>query len=118
MPNLFQRSATWLGDKTKATAGREVTYKRRDTTWTLTAVPTVVAREVIDSDGIKTNVRFVEWSIVAADLAIAPRRGDRLIETLNGELIEWVVGPVDGLAECEWLDSSGLLLCVRTTRSN
>ena len=121
MPNLFQRSATWLGGKLQTAAGRAVTYRQGSRYVSLTGVPYEQTGQVVDETGMLTTLTWMEWTLVADELvlnseAVNPRSGDRITETLNGDANTWEVLPVAGKKEWDWCDTSGLLIKVRTKR--
>lgn len=122
MTNLLQRGATWLGGKLKTVAGRSVTYRRGNRSVTITATPQEQQAEVQGVGGVNTVVSWYDWTITASDLVLAgetvePLEGDEIAETLNGVTIVWEVMPVAKMKHFDWADSSGILLKVRTKRT-
>lgn len=87
----------------------------------LTAVPREQTGQAIDESGVITTLTWMEWTLVASELvrnsiAVLPRSGDRIVETLNGDIVTWEVLPLAGKKEWDWCDTSGLLFTVRTKR--
>ncbi len=123
MTNMLQDGATWLSGQLKNSSGRVVTYRRGfRTVENLTATPYEQEAEVASAGGLNTVVTWYEWTIAAADLVIAgavvePQEGDQIIETLSGVTTTWEVMPVAKRKHFDWLDSSGILLKVRTKRA-
>lgn len=120
MPNLLQRSATWLAEKLQSAAGRSITYRRGSQVATLTATPQKQDYEVTDDDGIPRREVYYDWTFAAADLdfvdgeTIEPRPGDRIIETLNGVEFTYEVMPIGKRPAAEWTDTAGVMRTVHT----
>lgn len=119
MPNLMQRSATWISDRMQAVAGRTITYIRGPaTSVTAVGVPVEERYKTVGDDGCLTWFHSTDWCIAAADLdELTPRPGDRISETLNGDERVYEVLPISDAEPCfKPTDTSGIRVTVHTKR--
>ncbi len=117
MPNLMQRGTTWLGTKLQSAAGRSIVYMQGGVPYPLTATPTTKDYEVIGDDGMPTVVSRWDFIITSSELAVTPRTGDRITETLNSSTVTYEVLPISETKPCcEALDNSAILLLVHTKK--
>ena len=120
MPNLLQRSATWLAGKLQDSAGRSVTYWRQAQEVTLVGTPQRHDYEVTDDDGIPRRETFYDWIFTASEMVfndgetIEPRPGDRISETLDGVEYSYEAMPLEKRPVAEWTDSAGVMKTVHT----
>jgi hypothetical protein len=111
--NLLQQGAAWLGDQLNNSAGVPVTYTRAGVDSVLTGVVAQHEYNIDDQNaGLLTSIIMYDWTFVAAELVLTPRKGDRI--TANGHTFE--VLPIATRPCYEWLDISGILLTVHTKR--
>lgn len=121
MSNLLQDGVTWLSAKLKTAAGVTVKYYRGSSYVEITATPSLHEYEVVDEDGFATALTSRDYIITADDLVIAtattaPRPGDRIIESINGESRTFEVMPLAAGQAYEPLDKDGELITVHTKR--
>lgn len=97
-------------------AGVPILYVQGDKPAPVTAWPARKSTEVGGQDGFLSRVDYYEWTIVASELGLTPRSGDRLIDTRNGATLDYEAAPVGSMPVWDWMDLSGLMLLVRTKR--
>lgn len=115
--NLLQDGADWLGERLKESAGRSMSYTQGNTTLaTVTGVPSAKIYHSFDN-GAETLVHSLDWIVSADDVALTPRPGDRITETLGGVEYIYEVMPIDDDRPCcEWHDNARKLLLIHTKR--
>lgn len=119
MPNLMQRGATWLGDRLKEAAGREVMIRRRGTIIGsgLTAWVAFQQYQIVEEDGVITTSPVWDWTFKTTDLGgVTLQDGDRIAETLNDTAVQYEVLPIGDMNSVTPLDSSGNLTLVHTKK--
>lgn len=96
MADLLNTAASWLDGMFKAHASRSVTYQREGETVSVDATPGRTPYTVELEGGIAQQIESADWIIDAADLVLGgeqtePQRGDRVIDTLNGQQLTYEV---------------------------
>lgn len=115
----MQRGATWLGSKLQTAGGRSVTYRRANQpAVTLTGVPIKVIYTATNNEGMQTQIESWDWgSILATDLGFKPIPGDKIRETLNGEVIDYEVFEPGDNPCFELMDTAGILWVIHSSRT-
>lgn len=99
-----------------ALAGGAVTYRRGNSSVTVTAAPGRTDFESYGPDGELVSSRSTDWIMAAADLvldgvATVPRRGDVVVDATGNEFI---VLPVNGERVYRYSDATRKILRVHT----
>jgi hypothetical protein len=124
MPNLLQRSASFLATKLQSAtvAGRTVTYRRGQLeSGAIQAWVSDHDYPITDEQGFVTKVIAFDWNFKTADLlirgeAITPQSGDLITETLNGETVTYEVMPIPTGPEKDEPDTASVITRVHTKR--
>lgn len=122
MPNLLTRGMTLLASKLGDAAGESVTITRGATTSAaITAVPELQDYEVMDANGMLTNVRSEDWLFTTADMVLGasawvPKSGDRIAVTLGGAACVFEVVPIGNKPCHEWADDTGVMTVVHSKK--
>lgn len=114
MPNLLEIGAQFHAAVMPHAAGVSVLYIQGEKPVALTAWPARKNTEAVGEDGFLTRIDFYEWTLIASELGMIPRRGDQIIETRNGAKITYEVLPHGNLPAWDHLGTSGLMYRVRT----
>ena len=119
MTNLLQDGATWLGQQLKAHAGLSISYHRGINSVAVTATATMHEYDVVDDEGFGIVMLSRDYIVHAADMIlsgseIAPRSGDRIVETIRGVSQTFEVMPLGQKHAYEPLDTDGLLWLIHT----
>jgi hypothetical protein len=103
-------------------AGATVAYTRgSETIRALDAIPTEERYSVPNDMGIIQKIHSRDYLVEASELtigrvAIEPRAGDRIIETISGQSMTFEVFPVDGDRCFRYRDASRQTLRIHTKR--
>lgn len=117
MSTLFQDAASWLSDQLADADGRSVVYKQGAGNLSVTAVPRDATYEVVNGEGVNTEIQSRDWIILASLLSsITPRPGDRIEETVGASTLIFEVMPLENMPCVEWHDSSGIMLVLHSKR--
>lgn len=118
MPNLLQTSAAWLAGQLKTHGGRSVAVVRGGLeVATLTGTVSQQVHDIVDDEGLLTQVTSFDWTFTAEDFGeLTLRAGDQLVETLNGVTATYEALPLGDKPAVEPLDTSGVMLLVHTRR--
>lgn len=119
MTNILQDGAAWLGGQLKAHAGLSVSYQRGALSVAITATATMHEYEIVDDEGFGIVMLSRDYIVHAADMIlsgveIAPRAGDRIVETIRGVSQTFEVMPLGQKHEYEPFDTDGLLWLIHT----
>lgn len=120
MPDLLQTGSDWLADRMKASASREVSYRRGAQQVTVRAIIGRKDFEVDTAEG-RLYFRANDFLIHRVDLVLAgqptiPERGDRIVVDFGAGEETFEVLPGDGSPPWEYSDAFEKLLRVHTKK--
>jgi hypothetical protein len=113
--DLLAAGATWLSGQLKQAAGRAVTYSRNGNDATITATIGRSQFESQNQSGVIENWESRDYLLPAGDLPFGePRRGDQLLEEINGELLVFEVSAPRGVPVFHFGDAFRSIVRIHT----
>jgi len=117
MTNMMQDGASWLGEKLQDHVGRTITIDTGTQTFgPITAAVVEHEYEIYDNEGFFTKVLSYDWTIVASDLTVTLKPGDRITETLDGVTSIYEIVPLSNRPAVEMQDTSNIILKIHTKK--
>lgn len=128
MPNMLQRGTSWFDERTKSAGGRTITYQQKgQDAISLTATQEIKEYTLLsDSGTVDATGRFMsterfestDWFVTKADMqGIVPRKGDRILETIDSVEHAYEVLPVGKRPPSERFDTFGTMLIIHSKRA-
>lgn len=90
MSDLLERGVAWLTGQRQACLSRPVEYRRRNGE-SYIAIPTsaTVGRseyDQVDEHGVLHRLEARDYLVTVSELPVVPKAGDRIAETVNGQV--------------------------------
>lgn len=119
MPDMLADGAAFLAARLKASASRTVTYVRNDTAIDVLATIGRSAFESANTSGVLERWESRDYLIADADTPFGePAVGDKIVETINGVAVTYLVSTPRGVPLFHYADAFRLIVRVHTTQSD
>jgi hypothetical protein len=116
MSTPFENAASWLLEQLQPEAGLTVSYTQGELVVSLTAIPSEVRTKTGEVNGLFTWHVGMDWLVLASDLGVEPRKGDRISATIGGESRVYELQPVGDEACFGPHDATGRSLVLHSKR--
>lgn len=109
MGDLLGEGAAWLEAQRREHLTLTVTYRRGTQEVELPATKGRRVFEITDEGGLNTTLESTDWIVTAEDLEldgsrITPKRGDQIVEVIEGRTSTFEVLEIPGVPVSSWTD--------------